>query len=344
MASSFSTLVRMGIKDVIRNAEEFLNAEGVKRARKSGWTPVIQAYRGYGTSARVHVIGRVLMENPEAPKNEVQRGYRQFFTVQVGDVPVTVHVNGQEVQTLTNSNGYFDVTVDDHDLPAGWNEVTVSAQGAEDVVAEVLVTPQGQKLGLVSDIDDTIMVTNLPRAFHAAYNSWFLRTNARQPIEGMARFYNELLHDDPDAPVFYLSTGAWNTYDTLVQFIEEQGLPKGPLLLTDWGPTPTGLFRSGQEHKKVQLRNLLIDYPDLEWILVGDNGQHDPLIYGNLVAEHPTAVRGVAIRELTPTEHVLSHGTASSLVGPARTDREGVPAISAKDGDALLAQYLRNPF
>lgn len=334
----------MGISDLVRKVENFINEEGVQRSRRAGWNPMVQTYRGYGTEERVHVIGRVLMDNPKTPNNQVQRGYRQFFTIQVGDVPVTVNVDGQEVQTLTNNNGYFDVLIEDHGLKPGWQEVSVTTPGAEAVTAEVLVTPKGQKLGLISDIDDTIMVTNLPRAMHAVYNSWFLRTNNRQPIEGMDRFYNELIHDEPDAPVFYLSTGAWNTYDTLVKFIEEHNLPKGPLLLTDWGPTPTGMFRSGMEHKKVQLRNLLIDYPDTEWILVGDNGQHDPLIYGNLVAEHPNAVRGVAIRELTPAEHVLSHGTATSLTGPARTDREGVPAISAKDGDALLAKYLRKPF
>ena len=43
------------------------------------------------------------------------------------------------------------------------------------------------------------------------------------------------------------------------------------MLLTDWGPTETGLFRSGQEHKRVQLRNLLIAYPDMQWILIGDD-------------------------------------------------------------------------
>lgn len=55
--------------------------------------------------------------------------------------------------------------------------------------------------------------------------------------------------------------------------------------------------------------------------------------------EHPDRVRGVAIRELTPAEHVLSHGTTSSLVPTRRTDREGVPTISAPDGHALLRKY-----
>ncbi|WP_394284624.1 App1 family protein [Corynebacterium sp.] len=341
----------MGLSDIVRAAERRINRRGVERKTAAGWAPEIQPYRGYGTAQRIHVIGRILMEDPEFDDNgdprsqmeqmtqQAQRGYRQFFTIQVGDLPVTVHAGNQRVSTRTNQNGYFDVTVDNHGLDVGWQEVRVEAQDAEPVTAEVLVTADDETMGLISDIDDTVMVTNLPRALHAAYNSWFKHTNQRQPVEGMAQFYAEVLREHPGAPVFYLSTGAWNTYDTLVKFIEEQGLPKGPLLLTDWGPTPTGLFRSGQEHKKVQLRNLAIDYPAIRWALVGDNGQHDPLTYGEFVDEHPDRVRGVAIRELTPTEHVLSHGTTSSLTGPPRTDRDGVPTIYGADGHELLKRY-----
>lgn len=353
----------MGLSDLVRNVEDRINQFGVARTRKAGWKPEILPYRGYGTTDRVHVIGRILMQDPKfegetgtSPAKEVkegnvhraaheaQRGYRQFFTIQVGDVPVRVHAGERVIETYTNANGYFDISVNDHGLEPGWQTVRVEAEGASSVEAEVLITSSDEAIGLISDVDDTVMVTNLPRALHAAYNSWVKRTNNRQPVRGMAEFYKELLKDHPNAPVFYLSTGAWNTYDTLIKFFEDYRLPKGPLLLTDWGPTPTGLFRNGVEHKKVQLRNLVIDYPHIKWILVGDNGQHDPLTYGNLVAEHPDAVQGVAIRELTPAEHVLSHGTMTSLTGPARTSRDGVPTLSAKDGNALLEKYRQHPF
>lgn len=359
-----SIVEHMGFSDLIRAAEHKINTYGVRRKTRAGWLPKIVPYTGYGTTDRVHVIGRILMDDPTfddsdatAPgsrrtaagqvenfAHEAQRGYRQFFTVQVGDHPVQVHVGGEVVQTYTDSNGYFDVSIVGHGLEPGWGEVDVTAEGAEAVTAKVLITSSEETIGLISDIDDTIMVTNLPRALHAAYNSWFKKTNNRQPIPGMARLYSELLKDHPNAPVFYLSTGAWNTFHTLEQFIDDNNLPQGPLLLTDWGPTPTGLFRNGSEHKKVQLRNLIIDYPNIKWILVGDNGQHDPLNYGDLAIEHPGAVAGIAIRELTPTEHMLSHGTMSSLTGPPRTNRDAVPTIYGPDGHALLREYRQQPF
>lgn len=343
----------MAISDIVRKIEDGMNHTGIKWSTGRGWRPEVTGFSGYGSTRRVRVLTRVLMTNPNktvhepAPESlgeQAQRGWRQFFTIQVSSLPLTVKIGDITVETRTDDNGYLDILVDNHGLDAGWHAVEVLAEGAEPATARVLIVDASAKLGLISDIDDTIMVTWLPRALLAAWNSWIRHTDTRKPVPGMGQFYSELLKDDPAAPVFYLSTGAWNTFETLQGFISKHNLPDGPMLLTDWGPTPTGLFRSGQEHKKVQLRNLIIEYPEIQWILVGDDGQHDPLIYGEAVAEHPDRIAGVAIRELSPGEHVLSHGTTGALATITTNGGQGVPVVHGKDGHELLANYRTKPF
>lgn len=335
----------MALSDFARLCERHINRWSVKRSEARGWVPAVTGYLGYGSPDRVRVLGRVLMENPDRPaRNWAERGYRQFFTIQVAGHDVAVTAGDQTVHASTNDNGYIDVLVKDHGLSPGWHEVTIAAAGAEPVTAEVLIIDESTSVGIISDVDDTIMVTWLPRALLAAWNSWFKRTNRRQPVPGMDAFYSELIDAHPSAPVFYLSTGAWNTFDTLVNFVRAHRLPRGPMLLTDWGPTPTGLFRNGVEHKKVQLRNLIIDFPHIQWVLVGDDGQHDPLTYRDVVNEHPERIAGVAIRNLSPQEHVLSHGTAAPLAEAGGSARSDVPLIEGDNGHSLLAVYRRNPF
>jgi phosphatidate phosphatase APP1 len=143
--------------------------------------------------------------------------------------------------------------------------------------------------------------------------------------------------------VVYVSTGAWNTAGALGRFLLHHGFPRGPLLLTDWGPTTEGWFRSGAEHKHAQLRRLLEELPDLAWLLVGDDGQHDPTIYADLAAYAPDRVVGIAIRELSLGEQVVGHGTPV-----ARDDATTGPAaaveVRAPDGfglrDALRARGI----
>lgn len=333
----------MALSDIARKIEFSTNSFTLKRSALRGWRPSVTGYSGYGNADFVHVLGRVLMHDPESENSGTwaQRGYRQFFTIQVPRHEVEVTVGGKTVSGTTNHNGYIDVLVHNHGLEPGWHEVTIRAKGADEVTADVLIVGEDVELGVVSDIDDTIMVTWLPRAMIAAWNSWVKRTDKRAPVAGMASFYRVIAEKHPGVPFIYLSTGAWNTYDTLVTFMEENGFPRGPLLLTDWGPTPTGLFRNGQEHKRVQLRNLFIAFPKLRWLLVGDDGQRDPLTYADATAEHPDRVAAVAIRNLSPQEQLLSHGSLAPLVKANETGSFDIPLIQGADGHVLARAFRK---
>jgi phosphatidate phosphatase APP1 len=356
--------------------EDGINRRSVDYLKRKGWRPRTIGLSGYGSVDKLHVMCRVIMADPEAtPESdpwvsvpadgtsssprparyptlgdqatefiqktatEARRGWRQFFTAQVGFLPVTVRAGDKVVHTTTDRGGYVDVMIPDHNLAPGWHRVSIEARAAEPVHTDALVVAPSTKVGVVSDIDDTIMVTMLPRALLAAWNSFVRHTNTRKPVPGMADLLNGVLDSHPDAPIFYLSTGAWNVVPTLKRFMLRHDLPVGPMLMTDWGPTPTGLFRSGREHKRVQLRNLMITFPDIKWLLVGDDGQHDPMIYDDIAREHPESVWAIAIRQLTRREQVLAHGSVDpaqtpSLGRSAQTEH-GVPTVSGPDGHAL---------
>jgi phosphatidate phosphatase APP1 len=264
------------------------------------------------------------------------------MTAQVGDLPVVVRAGAQTVRTTSSAGGYIDVMVPDHGLGPGWHEVVIEAKAAEPTTATVLVVDPAARIGVVSDIDDTVMITMLPRAFIAAWNTFVRHTSARRPVPGMAELYRRIVAEHPHAPVFYLSTGAWNVVPTLRTFLGQHGLPHGPMLMTDWGPTNTGWFRSGIEHKRTRLRDLMITFPEIRWVLVGDDGQHDPMIYDDVARMHPRKVAAIAIRTLSPTEQVLSHGTPETLGRPSAqrnvTAEHGVPSVLGRDGYALAGE------
>lgn len=346
-------LATMAFSDIVRKTEQSINKTAVKFASKRGWVPAISGYTGYGSKNSIRIFGRVLAVDPESPPAKQpgahpddrpqQRGWRQFLTVQLTDFPFTVTIGDKEVHAQTDANGYIDISMDNPGLEPGWHTAKISIESAQDATADVMVVDSDRPVGIISDIDDTILVTWLPRAMVAAWNSWVKRTNTRMPVDGMAAFFRRIQEAHPEAPVFYLSTGAWNTYRTLNRFVRQHGFPRGPMLLTDWGPTDTGLFRSGMEHKKVQLRNLIIDYPNMTWILVGDDGQHDPLIFSEVVKEHPTQIKMVAVRTLTPREHVLSHGTVAPLAEVAKSARAAVPFIHGESGHELIEEFDKHP-
>jgi phosphatidate phosphatase APP1 len=203
------------------------------------------------------------------------------------------------------------------------------------VYADVFVVGPETTFGLVSDIDDTVMVTALPRPMLAAWHTFVVNEHARSSTPGMPVLYERLLAQHPGAPVVYLSTGAWNVAPTLTRFLSRNLYPPGALLLTDWGPTADRWFRSGQEHKRNNLLRLAEEFPQIKWLLVGDDGQHDEAIYGEFLQTHREKVRAVCIRQLSPGEAVLAGGTSSEH---SRSNASGVPWRYAPDGAGLAEE------
>lgn len=322
----------------------------VSRFQKTrGWRPRVEPFAGYGSPRRVRVLGRVLLASPafdpamHERESADRRGWRYFFTAPAPREEVRVRVGSTTVDLVSDRGGYLDRVID-VDLAPGWHDVSFRTSAGATATGRVFVVADGRRLGVVSDIDDTAMVTAVPRPFIAAWNTFVRHSSARVPVPGMAALYRGIATSQPGTPFVYVSTGAWNTAANLRRFLQRHGFPPGPLLLTDWGPTNTGWFRSGPEHKDTSLDRLFRELPDVDWLLIGDDGQHDPDIYARAARRHPGHVAAVAIRELTPAQQVLAHGSPLPAPGSLPGDVGGVPTAHGPDGDALtrsLARVLR---
>jgi len=297
----------------------------------------------------VRVFGRVLFASPVEPDARRDggpvspRGWRSLVTVPAVGVDVTVVVGGTAHVVTSDRGGYVHGELRT-ELAPGWHHATFAVEGRDPVSSRVRLVDERTTRGVVSDIDDTIMVTWLPRPLRAAWNTFFVREHARRPVDGMAELLRDLAGED--ALMIYLSTGAWNFAAHLERFMAEHGFPPGPLLLTDWGPTDAGWFRSGAAHKRAALERLRRDHPTTSWILVGDDGQRDPEIYAAFASAHPEAVVAVAIRELTRTQRALSTGVGARTPAPSAPvagSSAGPRWVSGPDGHALASALGAHP-
>lgn len=319
-----------------------------KRARKRGAVSTVVPYTGYGSTTWLRVLGRVVLTKAPKPgsraerkfrkREESIRGWRSFTSVPANSVRVSVQVDGNVHQVQADRGGVIDTAVEVH-LAPGWHTITLQAEDSTIVSeAPVFIVDPATGFGVVSDVDDTVMVTAIPRPLLAAWNTFVRNEHARVPTPGMAVFLERLASTRHGVPVIYLSTGAWNVAPTLTRFLSRNLFPAGPLLLTDWGPTHDRWFRSGRAHKEESLERLAQEFPGFRWLLVGDDGQHDVEIYGAFAKRHPDAVAAVAIRQLSPGEAVLAgRGTPAEQ----RSQVAGVPWVYAPDGAGLLDKLTR---
>ena len=311
-----------------------------KRARAAGYTPHLIPYTGYGSTSRLRILARVLLAHSStqrAAEPAGARGWRSFTSVPVENAVVRVTIGETTHEVQADHSGIVDQVIE-VDLEPGWARIGLSSEDSDVAYAYAYIVDPCITFGMVSDIDDTVMVTTLPRPLLAAWHTFVVNEHARSTTPGMPVLYERLASHHRGSPVVYLSTGAWNVAPTLTRFLSRNLYPPGPLLLTDWGPTADRWFRSGQQHKASNLERLATEFPDIKWLLIGDDGQHDEAIYSSFLERHPDNVSAVCIRQLTPGEAVLA---GSSLRDHAVASGSQVPWLYAPDGAGLAAELER---
>jgi phosphatidate phosphatase APP1 len=327
--------------------DDWVHAKRQKHARRRGKRATIIPAIGYGGEGWVRVLGRVLYLTDSPPThmqlNSVDvvstrvRGWRSFTSVHVPYEEVTVS-DGDTILSTVNADrgGVIDARISTN-LAPGWHSLTLTSAHGDSAQAPVYIVDNSVRFGIISDVDDTVLNTVMPRPFVAAWNSFVVDQHARLATPGMPVLLDHLASHYPGSPVMYLSTGAWNVAPALSRFFARHLYPMGPMLLTDWGPTHDRWFRSGSDHKRQELSRLIQEFPDIKWVLFGDDGQHDEKIYHEFSSRHSDHIAAVAIRQLSVGEAVLAGGRSKAKMHRAVS---GVPWIYGPDGATLREQFV----
>jgi len=291
------------------------------------WVPgepvVVVTYTGYvgclpeGPVARVR--GRVLRRTVVALTGPT-RSWRTFMetvawftTSEVPGVPVEVISEVARAHTVTDEEGYLEARVRVAPPSQARVGLKLTARRAPDTVATAYAVPAGDRPLVVSDIDDTVLITGVKERLKMVGRTLVGDPTDRQVVDGMPALLRGLA---AGAPVFFVSTSPWNLYQRLVDTLAHHGVPSGPLLLTDWGfGSKQMLVRPALEYKVETIAGLLADFPGRTAVLVGDSGQHDLEAYLAIAESHPGRVRAILIREvpgLVPRDHEPDQARAAA--------------------------------
>jgi phosphatidate phosphatase APP1 len=227
--------------------------------------------------------------------------YRRFQSAEVAGARVQASYGSMSAEDLTDSEGHFRIRLaaDLLDRDQLWHEVSLQLpDSGATAVSHVILPPAGAAFGIISDIDDTIVQTGATSLLRMA-RSLMANAATRLPFEGVADLY-AALHAARN-PIFYVSSGPWNLYELLHDFMDLNGIPPGPMFLQDWGiDEETFILGSHERHKLEQVQTIVDYYPHLPFVLIGDSGQHDPEIYLQVIQTHPGRIKAVIIRDVTP--------------------------------------------
>ena len=149
---------------------------------------------------------------------------------------------------------------------------------------------------VISDIDDTVKVTNVADRRELLRNTLVREFMA---VEGMPEVYRRW--HDAGAAFHYVSSSPWQLSDCLCRFLGAAGLPAGSMHLKLFrlkDSTPLGRLPSRKRSKRRTIEQIMDDFPARRFVLVGDSGERDPEVYAAIARRRPEQVAGVVIREV----------------------------------------------
>lgn len=280
----------------------------------------IVSYRSYGTVNRLYLKGRVLEDkqitasgDKDTILNNLVNMYKRFESDEVPNAVLKVRFQDQVHQMVTDEEGYYKINIEPtYPIePEGlWHFMEIELEHAPvpfnkglKVTAEILVPPADAEYGIISDIDDTIIETSATNALRMSRTVFLHNAKTRLPFAGVSAFYRSLQlgrNGKRNNPFFYVSSSPWNMYDLLKEFMDLNNIPEGPLLLRDFGLLNNKFFSGGGHmgHKFKEIENILLTYPLLNFVLIGDSGQEDPKIYQEVVKQYPGRILAIYIRDV----------------------------------------------
>jgi phosphatidate phosphatase APP1 len=274
------------------------------RLRPMEGPPVLEPYRGIAGPGGVLLRGRVLKALRRAVPEPGQSRWRNalqmvglFLTREGPGVPVALA--GGAARTVSDAEGYVELLLEEHEVPPGWSEVALEIEGtpATRVAFPVFRSRPGARVGVISDVDDTVLETG---AHSLMRNLWTTFTGSiltRRIFPDAVVLIDHLAAHGRN-PVYYVSSSPWNMHGVLEQIFSRAALEAGPLFLRDYGLGPNKFVTGPHDrHKSAAIDRILAANPGLPFILIGDTGQDDAQIYLDACRRHGGRIIGVVLRE-----------------------------------------------
>lgn len=322
----------------------------------------VQPFFGYRNSSRLFLSARAIRApEPKFDRNGFWRGFAtmlgEYASHEVPDVVAELEYRCGDgrvtrMEATSGPEGFLHFEMDIADgcertERTRWERAALrwscpdNPAESGDVAAHILTPGERTRIGVISDIDDTILETGITGNFRAIARNW-KRVMSQMPSErivvpGASDFY-AAIGGDPAAPpvsgmpggtkaprarvrpVFYVSSSPWNLFSYLVTFKRHRGLPLGPVMLRDWGFNRRTLGREGHgSHKRDAVLRILETFPHLRFALIGDDSQKDLVAFGRIAAENPDRIAAVFIRRvsrepLTPEERAAKQAIEAAKV------------------------------
>jgi phosphatidate phosphatase APP1 len=270
----------------------------------------ILVYNAYGNAHHIFIQGRMEEKKnfSEAQEDDnwfqnLWRTLRQVKGKEIKNRTIFALINGEKFQTQGDDEGYFEFDIiTQHALQTGYKKIALNIEGNSDASeTEVTIIGSEPLVGIISDFDDTIIVSNVTNKIELGYNTVFKNYKQRTVVPTMLERFEKILEQNPkDAPstLFILSGSPQQLFFAVEDFLTFHHFPKHILILKKAHGDNKDPLTDQFAYKTQKIERLINLYPTMQWVMFGDSGERDVEVYQFIKKKYPSKVSAYYIRDV----------------------------------------------
>ncbi|BEI88420.1 uncharacterized protein CcaverHIS019_0111380 [Cutaneotrichosporon cavernicola] len=154
---------------------------------------------------------------------------------------------------------------------------------------------------VISDLDDTVKHSDILSGPREVFRNVFCRRLEDIAVPGMSELYQTLTKEGMSS-LHFVSNSPFELFPIVSEFFRLNHFPTYySLKLKFYGGRSiiTSLFEPAGQRKRPSILEILDEFDDSTFILIGDSGEQDLELYTAIAHERPTQVAAIFIRDVT---------------------------------------------
>jgi len=270
----------------------------------------IVVYHAYGNAHQIVIQGRMEEKKTfsEAKEDDnwfqnIWRTVRQVKGDEIKNQTIFALVNGEKFETKGDDEGYYEFNITTQQaLKTGYEKVALNIKGNSNAhTTEVTVIGSEPLVGIISDFDDTMIVSDVTNKIKLGYNTVFKNYKQRTVVPTMLEWFQKILAQNlKDAPstLFILSGSPQQLFFAVEDFLTFHHFPKHTLILKKAHGENKDPLTDQFAYKTQKIERLIKLYPKMRWVMFGDSGEKDAEIYKFIKEKYPNKVISYHIRDV----------------------------------------------
>jgi phosphatidate phosphatase APP1 len=223
--------------------------------------------------------------------------------------------NGDSLEVETDGQGKFSFITKNLDPSTLSFETTTGASVEQIQSYPTAFDMERAPYIVISDIDDTILVSKSEKFFSKIWLMLFRQTAKRNFVEESEKAYRRL--STAGTPFAYISASEQNLFATITNFLIFHELPLGPIFLRPYTHWKDLLKAKARENYKVdRMTTLIAHFPETRFALFGDDSQQDPLAFKSILEIYPEQIDAIFIRKTGSGNNVAEIKKLKTLTEP----------------------------